>query len=165
VLAALLAGTIAITANIVLLSIATAAGIRTAQGGLFRLFTGITRRLATSFCLPLGCRIWRPPVSQAAFHIATGWVMAIGYGLVLEPKLPGRPCFKGAAYGAAIWFLNAFLVLPLTNEGIAGSRHLTTVGMIVFAIAHMSFFLALSLLYRFILDWSARWAYEIRSDQ
>jgi len=45
--------------------------------------------------------------------------------------------------------LNAFLVLPLTDEGIAGSRHINTVGLIAFALAHMSFFLVLSVLYGF----------------
>ena len=79
-----------------------------------------------------GWKIFAPPVSQAVFHIVTGLVMAIFYALVLEPKLPGRPFFKGVAYGTAIWFLNAFLVLPLTDEGIAGSRHINTVGLIAF---------------------------------
>jgi hypothetical protein len=85
-----------------------------------------------------------------------GWMMAIVYALVLEPKLPGHPFFKGVAYGTAIWFLNAFLVLPLASEGIAGSRHSSTVGLIVFAVAHMTFFVVLSMLYGFIYDRSAR---------
>jgi hypothetical protein len=56
---------------------------------------------------------------------------------------------QGVAYGTAIWFLNSFLVLPLTNERIAGSRHLNTVGLIVFAVALMTFFLTLSMLHGF----------------
>ena len=93
---------------------------------------------------------------MAVSHIVTGWVMAIVYALVLEPRLPGRPFFKGIAYGTAIWFLNAFLLLPLTNEGIAGSRDLNTVGLIVFAVAHMTYFLTLSMLYGIICDRRAR---------
>jgi hypothetical protein len=80
--------------------------------------------------------------------------MALFYAFVLEPKLPGRPFLKGVAYGTAIWFLNAFLVLPLTDEGIAGSRHINTVGLIAFALSHMSFFLVLSVLYGFLCSGS-----------
>jgi hypothetical protein len=154
VLAALLAGKIALVANVALLSIASASGIRTAHGGLFLLFTKIIHRVAPSLSFMDGWRIFTPPVSQAVFHIVTGLVMAIFYALVLEPKLPGRPFFKGVAYGTAIWFLNAFLVLPLTDEGIAGSRHVNTVGLIAFALAHMSFFLVLSVLYGFLCSGS-----------
>jgi len=130
VFAALLARMIALAANIALLSIVSAAGIRTAHGGLFLLFTRIIHRVAPSRSYMDGWKIFAPPVSQAVFHIVTGLVMAIFYALVLEPKLPGRHFFKGVAYGTAIWFLNAFLVLPLTDEGIAGSRHINTVGLI-----------------------------------
>jgi predicted membrane channel-forming protein YqfA (hemolysin III family) len=110
VFAALLAGMIALAANIALLSIASAADIRTAYGGLFFLFTRIIHRVAPSRSFMDGWRIFAPHVSQAVFHIVTGLGMAIFFALVLEPKLPGRPFFKGAAYGTAIWFLNAFLV-------------------------------------------------------
>ena len=110
VFAALLAGTIALAANIAVLSIASAAGIRTAHGGLFLLFTRIIHRVVPSRSFMDGWKIFAPPVSQAVFHIVAGLVMAIFYALVLELKLPGRPFFKGIAYGTAIWFLNAFLV-------------------------------------------------------
>jgi hypothetical protein len=76
--------------------------------------------------------------------------MAVLYTLILELKLPGRPFSKGLAYGTAIWFLNAFQALPLTGEGIARFRHSNTLGMIVFAVAHMTFFLALSIVYGFL---------------
>ena len=157
VFAALLAGMIALAANMALLSIASASGIRTAHGGLFLLFTEIIHRVAPSLSFMDGWKIFTLPVSQAVFHIVTGLVMAIFYALVLEPKLPGRPFFKGVAYGTAIWFLNAFLVLPLTDEGIAGSRHINTVGLIAFALAHMSFFLVLSVLYGFLCSGSRVW--------
>jgi hypothetical protein len=158
VLAALQAGIIALAANMALLSIASASGIRTAHGGLFLLFTKIIHRVAPSLSFMDGWKILTLPISQAVFqavfHIVTGLAMAIFYALVLEPKLPGRPFFKGVAYGAAVWFLNAFLVLPLTDEGIAGSRHINTIGLIAFALAHMSFFLVLSVLYGFLCSGS-----------
>ena len=83
-------------------------------------------------------------VSQTAFRIITGLLMAVLHTLVLEPKLRGRPFSKGLAYGTAIWCLNACLVLPLTGEGIAGFQHSNTLGLILFAVAHMTFFLPLS---------------------
>ena len=90
VFAALLAGMIAVAANIALLSIASTAGIRTAQGGLFLLFTRIIHRVAPSRSFMDGWKIFAPPVSQTVFHIVTSLVMAIFYAVVLEPKLPGR---------------------------------------------------------------------------
>jgi hypothetical protein len=41
--------------------------------------------------------------------------------------------------------LNAFVVLPLLGEGIAGARLLTVLGMMGFAIAHTAFFIILTL--------------------
>jgi hypothetical protein len=73
--------------------------------------------------------------------------MAVAYVLIIEPKLPGRPFFKGLVYGTVIWCFYAFLVLPLIGEGVAGSRNVNTVGQIVFAVAHMTFFLILTMLY------------------
>ena len=154
--AVLLASSIALAANMALLSIASAVGINTGQGGLFRWFVKIIYHLAASLRLMDSWSMLAPQFSQTVFRIVTGWMMAIVYALVLEPKLPGRPFFKGVAYGTAIWFLNAFLVLPLANEGIAGSRHSNTVGLLVFAVAHMTFFVLLSILYEFICDRSAR---------
>jgi hypothetical protein len=145
-IASVLAGTIAIALNMALLSFASAAGISTSHGGLFRLFTSIISRLGWSLRLIDG-RSNLPLSPQAIFHIVTGLAMAIAYALMIEPKLPGRAYFKGLASGTAIWCFNALLVLPLTGEGLAGSRNLNTVGLIVFAVAHMSFFLALSVLY------------------
>jgi hypothetical protein len=91
VFAALLAGMIALAANIALLSIAIAAGIRTAHGGLFLLFTRIIHRAAPSRSFMDGWKIFAPPVSQAVFHVVTGLVMAIFYALVLDAySLIGR---------------------------------------------------------------------------
>jgi hypothetical protein len=86
VLTALLAGMIALAANIALLSIASAAGIRAAHGGLFLLFTKIIHRVAPSRSFMDSWKIFAPPVSQAVFHIVTGLMMAIFYTLgLLDP--------------------------------------------------------------------------------
>jgi hypothetical protein len=147
-LATVLASTIALAANMAVLSRASTAGIST--GGLFRLYTEVIHRLATSLrIMDARSNSW-VTVSRPAFHIMTGLLMAVLYTLVLEPKPPGRPFSKGLAYDTAIWFLNAFLVLPLTGEGIAGFRHSNTLGLIVFAVAHMTFSLALSIVYGFL---------------
>ena len=145
-LAALLASSIALAVNMALLSIAGAAGITTGQGGSLRLFATMIQRLAVSLRLIDG-RSNLPLPSLAIFHIVTGLAMAVAYALMIEPKLPGRPFSKGLVYGTVIWCFNAFLVLPLTGEGIAGSRNVNTVGLIVFAVAHMTFFLTLSMVY------------------
>lgn len=147
-IASVLAGTIALALNMALLSFASAAGIATSNGSLFRLFRSIISRLGWSLRLIDG-RSNLPLSPQAIFHIVTGLAMAIAYVLI-EPRLPGRAYFKGLAYGTVVWCFNAFLVLPLTGEGLAGSRNLNTVGLIVFAVAHMSFFLALSVLYEIL---------------
>lgn len=149
-LATVLASTIALAANVAVLSLASTTGISTVHGGLFRLSTEVIHRLAPSLrIMDARSNSW-VTVSRPVFHIITGLLMAVLYTLVLEPKLPGRPFSKGLAYGTAIWFLNAFLVLPLTDEGIAGFRHSNTLGLIVFAVAHMTFFLALSIVYGFL---------------
>ena len=145
-LAAVLAGTIAIAANMALLSFASIAGIPTSNGGLLRLFATMIQHLAGSLRL-IDVRSNLPRPSLAIFHIVTGLAMAVAYVLIIEPKLPGRPFSKGLVYGTVIWCFNAFLVLPLIGEGIAGSRNVNTVGLTVFAVAHMTFFLALSMLY------------------
>ena len=145
-LAGLLAGTVAIVANMVLLSFANNAGITTGNGGLLRLFATMIQCLA--WCLHLvDGRSNLPLPSLAVFHIVTGLTMAAAYVLIIEPNLPGRPFSKGLVYGTIIWCFNAFLVLPLIGEGVAGSRNVKAVGQIVFAVAHMTFFLALSMLY------------------
>lgn len=60
VFAALLAGMIALAANMALLSIASAVGIRTAHGGLFLLFTRIIHRVAPSRSFMDGWKTFAP---------------------------------------------------------------------------------------------------------
>ena len=78
--------------------------------------------------------------------------MAIFYAYILDQRLYGRPLVKGLLYGTAVWLFNAFVVLPLTGQGIAGSAHLNAIGMISFAIAHMVFFEVLSVLYGYLFS-------------
>jgi hypothetical protein len=82
-----------------------------------------------------------------AFHLIVGLAMAIVYSLLFEPLWRGPPWLLGLTYAAAVWIANAFVVLPLIGEGIAGSATLSTAGILWFAAAHTVFFVALSLLY------------------
>jgi uncharacterized membrane protein YagU involved in acid resistance len=140
-----------------LLSAASAAGITTAHGGLLRLFEETVRRLAPLLHVGAQANQWSIlPVSavwfQNGFHVITGLFMAIFYAYILDQRLYGRPLVKGLLYGTAVWLFNAFVVLPLIGQGIAGSAHLNAVGMISFAIAHMAFFEVLSVLYGYLFS-------------
>jgi hypothetical protein len=150
--ASLEAGALAIGANTALLAGADAIGFTTARGGLLRLLKDIAGGLAPFLGLE---GVWKdmlaPATSgaffQTAFHVVVGLLMAIFYAYVLEPVLPGRPWVKGLIYALAVWLLNAFAVLPLIGEGIAGSRQLGIAGMVGFAAIHTVFFVLLAVLY------------------
>ena len=71
-IASVLAGTIAIALNMALLSFASAAGISTSHGGLFRLFTSIISRLVWSLRLIDG-RSNLPLSSQAFLRVSASW--------------------------------------------------------------------------------------------
>ena len=150
--ASLEAGALAIGANTALLAGADAIGFTTARGGLLRLLKDIAGGLAPFLGLE---GVWKdmlaPATSgaffQTAFHVVVGLLMAIFYAYVLEPLLPGRPWVKGLIYSGLVWLLNAFAVLPLIGEGIAGSRQLGIAGMVGFAVIHTVFFVLLAVLY------------------
>jgi len=93
-----------------------------------------------------------PPVSsalfQTGFHLAVGIAMAVFYAFAVDPLAKGRAIAKSLGYAAAVWVLNAAVVLPLTGEGFAGSKHLSFAGMVWFAAAHTLFFLVLGVLYQ-----------------
>jgi hypothetical protein len=155
--AALLSGAVASGANMALLGTASAAGITTAHGGLLLLFEKTVRHLAPLLRLVAQTNQWSIlPVSsvwfQNGFHVLTGLFMAIFYAYILDQRLYGRPLVKGLLYGTAVWLFNAFVVLPLTGEGIAGSAHLNAIGMISFAVSHMAFFEVLSVLYGCLIE-------------
>lgn len=150
--AALFAGAIAIGANTALLLGADAIGLTTARGGLLRLLRDIAGALAPRLNLAGAWNdVLAPATSgqgfQIGFHLVVGLLMAIFYAFALEPILPGRPLVKGLIYALMVWLLNAFAVLPLTGEGIAGSNHLGAAGMVGFALAHTVFFVVLVVLY------------------
>ncbi len=154
--AALTAGGTAIVLNSLALKAADFVPLATAKGGLLRLIrpwfapvlrsTGIARAWTTAGAPPVAS-----PLFQLGFHLAVGLLMALFYAYLLEPRLNGGPWRKGVVYAAAVWLLNAAVVLPLTGEGFAGSAHLTTAGMIWFAAAHTLFFVLLAVMYAALL--------------
>lgn len=148
---ALAAAAVAIAVNTGLLWLMDGLGLRTAHGGLLRLLQmaggGVAGRIG------LG-RWWRgvlvPATTgaslQLGFHVAVGLLMGLAYAAV-APALRGGALARGLLCAAAIWFLNAGVVLPLIGEGFAGMRNLTIAGVAGFAAAHTAFFVLLALLY------------------
>jgi len=122
----------------------------TARGGLLKLLTiylGPSLAGAGARWVGLGMPAPGGTTFQLGFHVVVGLAMAVFYGVLLEPLLPGRPWWKGLLYAVAVWLANAFIVLPLLGEGIAGGRNLGTPGMIYFAAAHTVFFMLLAVLF------------------
>jgi hypothetical protein len=146
----LVAGAIATVVNSALLQAASLEGIETAHAGLLRLTEMLLERVA-HLLLPAmpGGHAPLLPISaqwfQTVFHFATGLFMAELYVIVLEPTLPQGIWEKGVIYGTVVWLFNSFVVLPLIGEGVAGSDHLGLPGIFCFAIAHMAFFISLSI--------------------
>lgn len=150
--ASLLAGAIAIGINTALLAAADRIPLVTARGGLLKLLTiYIGPALSKAGAGPVWLRFGLPSPGgttfQLGFHVLVGLAMAVFYGVVLEPLLPGRPWWKGLLYAAAVWAANAFVILPWLGEGIAGSRNLGAAGMAYFAVAHTVFFVLLAVLF------------------
>ena len=148
----LFAGAVAITVNIILLDLADRVGIVTARGGLLRLMKlWLTEPLVKIGVSNLWTDLNFPETDTAlfktAFKFTVGLVMALIYALLLEPRLSGRAITKGIVYAVLVWLLNAFGVLVILQEGVAGSRYLTPVGLAYFACAHSAFFIVLALLY------------------
>src|ERR1700744_1643787 len=133
--AALSAGALAIIVNMLALAGADFVPVATAHGGLLRLLT------------QYGLHAPSTPQVQDAFHMAVGLMMALAYASVLDPLLNGSALVKGLIYAAVVWVINALFVLPMTGEGVAGSRHLSLLGMAWFAAAHTLFFVLLAMFY------------------
>lgn len=148
----LLAGLIAISVNTMLLAAADWIPLVTARGGLLKLLTPYFSPLLSNLGV---ANLWSSmhlPSANAAifkttFHIVVGLAMALFYVYVLESRLPGSAWIKGLIYAVAVWLANAFIVLPLIGEGIAGIRNLSLLGMAYFAAAHTVFFVLLAVLY------------------
>ena len=152
VAAALLAGALAITVNTALLAAADAISLVTARGGLLKLLTvafgsSLTRLGVGALWTQSGLPAPGGTTFQLGFHVVVGLAMALLYGLALEARLAGPPWRKGLVYAAAVWLANAFIVLPLLGEGVAGSRSLSLPGMAYFAAAHTVFFVGLAVLF------------------
>lgn len=148
----LLAGSIAIGINTALLAAADWIPLVTARGGLLKLLTRYFGPILSgagvgSAWVGVGLPVPGGTTFQLGFHVAVGLLMAVLYGVVLEPLLPGRPWLKGVLYAAAVWLANAFIILPWLGEGIAGSRNLNAPGMLYFAAAHTLFFVLLAVLF------------------
>jgi hypothetical protein len=155
VLLALVAGAIAITINILLLNLCDAAGIVTARGGLqrlVRLWLGgpLTRAGVNEIWAAIGLPGPDTPTFRTGFKVAVGLGMALFYALVWERWGRGGTMTKGLGYALFAWALNAFVVLPLLGEGIAGARLLTPLGMACFAVCHTVFFIVVAYVYGFI---------------
>jgi hypothetical protein len=150
--AALASGGVAILLNTLALKAADLIPLATAKGGLLRLLSSwLAAPLAAAGITSAWSEAGGPApdgtVFQTGFHLAVGIAMALFYAYGLEPGLPGSDALKGVVSAAAVWLLNAIVVLPATGEGFAGSAHLTLAGMIWFAAAHSLFFIVLALAY------------------
>ena len=148
---ALVAGAIAITINILLLNLCDFLGIVTARGGLqrlVRLWLGgpMTQIGVSELWAALGLPGPDTNIFRTGFKVTVGLGMALFYAFVVEALIRGT-MLKALAYALFVWVLNAFVVLPLLGEGIAGTRVLTAFGMVCFAIAHTAFFIILAYVY------------------
>ena len=148
----LVAGAIAIAINTALLAAADWIPLVTARGGLLKVLTiyvgpTLSGMGAGAAWARMGLPVPGGTAFQLGFHVIVGLGMALFYGLLLEPLLPGRPFWKGLLYAVAVWLANAFVILPWLGEGIAGSRNLGRPGMAYFAAAHTVFFVLLAVLY------------------
>ncbi len=148
-LAALAAGIIALIPNELILQAADVIGLATAHGGLLAL----VRILATKIfdAIKLG-GFWSgsiqpgttSPGFQVGFHVVVAIGMAVFHAIFLEPRLRMHTLAKGLLYGTVVWLLNAFLVLPATQQGLIGLEHINAAGAIWFAAAHFAFFVTLA---------------------
>ena len=134
--ASLYAGAIAIVLNVVALWSANLIHLQTAHGGLLKLLVQMT-----------GISVPHNDAFDIAFHVLVGMAMAIVYGVLLEPLWRGPAWLLGLIYAGAVWIGNAFVVLPLIGEGVAGSTTLGTTGIFWFAAAHTVFFVVLAILF------------------
>ena len=154
---ALTAGAIAITVHILLLNLADAFGIVTARGGLQRLVriwvsSPIVRSGLGDAWLAIGLPGPDTQLFRTSFKVCVAFGMAIFYAFVIHPKVKGSALRKGLLYAFFIWLINAFVVLPLLGEGIAGARVLTMFGMLWFAAAHTTFFLILATVHQRLIE-------------
>ncbi len=138
----LVAGSLAIAVNTLLLKAADWIRLDIGHGGLLKLLHIGLQRYAGISLPPAG------PAYKIEFHIIVGLGMALVYTSLLEPTLPPRliAWMKGFVYAVFVWLLNAFLILPALGQGVAGSRVLGLAGILYYAFAHTVFFVLLALI-------------------
>lgn len=152
--AALWVGLIAILINTGILHLADFIPLQTAHGGLLKLLklglgSGLAQIGIPGAWHTLGLPAPGSEVFKTGFHIVVGLGMAVVYAFVVEPRFEGSAWVKGLLFALVLWLMNAFVILPLIGEGIAGSLHLSTAGMLYYAFAHTVFFVVLALLYSY----------------
>lgn len=155
--AGLIAGAIAIAINILLLNLFDALGVETARGGLQKLVkrwmseplvqTGVSHAWGS-----IGLPGPETPLFRTGFKVIVGLIMATAYTVLLEPWLPGGWLRKGLVAAIPFWLINAVVVLPLLGEGFAGARLLSPLGMVCYAVAHTTFFVAVAGLYAWLAE-------------
>ncbi|MCP3708712.1 hypothetical protein M3I54_17220 [Paraburkholderia sp. CNPSo 3274] len=144
----LLAGIVAITVNTALLDVAARGGLDTGNGVLLRLIRPwigplLDRTGWAHAWLTVGLSGPESHEFSLGFHIFIGMLMALTYGYG-ERLLTSKPWRKGLVFAILVYAANAFVLLPLLGEGIAGSRKLSGMGQGYFAFAHTRFFLILA---------------------
>jgi predicted cobalt transporter CbtA len=154
---ALYIGVVAITINMLLLKAADLFSVETAKGGLLRLIAPLAGPALDRIGVAAAWHALGGPgvgsaVFQGGFHFVVGLGMALVYTMILEPRMPGSFWRKGLLYALLVWLLNAFIILPCSGEGVAGSAHLRLAGMVWFAVAHTAFFVLLAAGYQRYLD-------------
>lgn len=144
----LIAGTIAIVINILLLQLGSALGLQTGHGGLLKFLVAVTH-LGPIQWQQSPLNILPSTVWKVAFHFVVGLGMALFYAIYLESRLRRvfTPIVSGLFYALGLWLVNAWMILPVLGMGIAGENAIPLSGMIYFAFAHTAFFVVLSLLY------------------
>ena len=152
----LIAGTLALTMNLALLTAAARVPLLPVRGDMLRLLTihvwpfvapyAVSGGL-TSRWLRLGLPLPGSPGFTIGFHVLSGYALAFIYTMMIEPSTTGPAWRKGFLFALVIWTLHACIVQPALGEGIAGSLVLTTSGIAYFAVAHTLFFLVLAIVY------------------
>lgn len=155
IFAGLIAGAVAITINILLLNLFDALGIETARGGLQKLVKQwmsepLVRAGVSHAWGSIGLPGPETPLFRTGFKVTVGLIMAAAYTVLLEPWLPGGWLRKGLVAAILFWLINAAVVLPLLGEGFAGARLLSPLGMVSYAVAHTTFFVAVAGLYAWL---------------
>jgi hypothetical protein len=142
-------GAIAVVPNELTLKAADLVAVPTAHGGLLALVKMLGKSIFNEAHASV---LWNAsiapltvnPLFQVFFHVVVAILMGVAYGALVEPFTKARWWMKGLAYGIAVWLANAFVVLPLTGEGIVGLRNISAGGTLWFAAAHFAFFIILA---------------------